>query len=108
MMENKSTIESLQSQISVKNDELEKLIEKSNPDAEVELIQAKEKLSKLLEQISLRESEMENLKAEKAVLETKTVDLEKANQKLTGDVELLRKGWFNLHKEKILRKKYVV
>jgi len=99
MMEKESTIESLQSQISVKNDELEKLIEKSNPDAEVELIQTKEKLSKLLEQISLRESEMENLKDEKAVLETKTVDLEKANQKLTGDVELLRKGWLNLHKD---------
>jgi len=99
MMEKESTIESLQSQISVKNDELEKLIEKSNSYAEVDLIQTKEKLSKLLEQISLRESEMENLKDEKAVLETKTVDLEKANQKLTGDVELLRKGWLNLHKD---------
>ena len=41
---------------------------------------------------------MKNIEVEKAVLESKTADLEKANQKLTEDLDLLRKGsTFNLN-----------
>ena len=98
MAENESTAETLRSQLAIKTDELEKLKEDSNPDAKAELSQTKETLQKLEEQISLQESEMKNIEVEKSALESKTADLEKANQKLTEDLDLLRKGsTFNLN-----------
>ena len=92
LTENESTVEALRVQLSLKTDQLDKLKEEFNPDAEVELRQTKEMLGKLEDQISLQESEMKRLEEEKVVLESKTADVEKANQKLTEDVDLLRKG----------------
>jgi hypothetical protein len=49
-------------------------------------------MQKLEEQISLQETKLKNLEAEKAVLQSKTADLEKANEMLSEDDGLLRKG----------------